>query len=173
MADKLPIGEALRLLRTRKKLTQTAAGQLAGAPDFRTLSHWETRRKVPSFSLLTSYLAALGLNFHDLQDALDQVLGAPSPMSERVAALAAEVEQMAAVLVDVAERRLVVVERRMLKAGADGRLELDSIAGELATLAGRVGKLERLPDEGAVEHGPLAGAVMGLERRLKDGVGQG
>lgn len=71
----LPIGEALRLIRNRAGLTQTAASQRPGAPDFRTLSHWETSKKTPSLRLLASYLASLGLDFHHLQDALDQVLG--------------------------------------------------------------------------------------------------
>ena len=69
------IAEALRLLRTRKGLTQTAASKAEGAPDFRTLSHWETRRKMPSLKLLDAYLRSLGYDFHDLQDALDQIEG--------------------------------------------------------------------------------------------------
>ena len=69
------IAEALRLLRTREGLTQTAASKREGAPDFRTLSHWETRRKMPSLKLLSGYLLSLGLDFHDLQDALDQIEG--------------------------------------------------------------------------------------------------
>ncbi len=69
----LPIADALRLIRTRAGLTQTAASKLEGAPDFRTLSHWETRRKRPSLRLLHSYLGALGLDFSDLQEALDQI----------------------------------------------------------------------------------------------------
>ncbi len=69
------IAEALRLLRTREGLTQTAASKREGAPDFRTLSHWETRRKLPSLKLLAGYLRSLGGDFHDLQDALDQIEG--------------------------------------------------------------------------------------------------
>ncbi len=69
------IADALRLLRTREGLTQTAASQREGAPDFRTLSHWETRRKMPSLKLLNNYLLSLGFDFHDLQDALDQIEG--------------------------------------------------------------------------------------------------
>lgn len=71
----MKIAEALRLLRTRMGLTQTAASKMTGAPDFRTLSHWETRRKVPSLKLLAGYLQSLDLDFHDLQEALDQVEG--------------------------------------------------------------------------------------------------
>ncbi len=73
----MKIGQALRLLRTRQSLTQTAASKREGAPDFRTLSHWETRRKLPSMRLLTNYLESLGYDLHDLQDALDQVNGVP------------------------------------------------------------------------------------------------
>ncbi len=71
----MQIAAALRLLRTRLDLTQTAASKREGAPDFRTLSHWETRRKLPSLRLLDRYLTSQGYDFHDLQDALDQVKG--------------------------------------------------------------------------------------------------
>ena len=79
----LPISEALRSIRRRKKLTQAAAGRLPGAPDFRVISHWETGRTVPSLHLLINYLASLGLDFHDFQDALDQASG--SVLSETIA----------------------------------------------------------------------------------------
>ncbi len=69
------IAEALRLLRIRRGLTQRAVSKLEGAPDFRTLSHWETRRKTPRYPLLRSYLESLGLDFRDLQGALEQVEG--------------------------------------------------------------------------------------------------
>ncbi len=69
------IAEALLLLRVRKRLTQTAASRLPGGADHRTVSHWESGRKQPSYALLRRYLASLGLDFHDLQDALDQVEG--------------------------------------------------------------------------------------------------
>ncbi len=69
------IAEALRLIRTREGLTQTAASKRPEAPDFRTLSHWETRRKMPSLKLLDGYLRSMGFDFHDLQDALDQIEG--------------------------------------------------------------------------------------------------
>ncbi len=73
--DELPIAEALRLIRKHLGSTQTVATRGAGAPDFRTLSHWETGRKMPSLRLLYRYLRSLGLNFRDLQDALDLVRG--------------------------------------------------------------------------------------------------
>ncbi len=92
--EPLPIAEALRHLRQRQGLTQTAAaGRFEGSPDFRTLSHWETARKEPSMRLLSRYLAALGLSFHDLQDALDQVAGWDT--GQRVDEIAAEVEGLA------------------------------------------------------------------------------
>ena len=71
----MAVAEALRLLRLRRKLTQTAASQLDGAPDCRTLSHWETGRKYPSVKLLRSYLDCLDLDFRDLQGAVEQVEG--------------------------------------------------------------------------------------------------
>ena len=106
----LPIAEALRLLRTRLKLTQVAAaGRVDGAPEYRTLSHWETDRKVPSLQLLADYLEALELDFHDLQDALDRVRDEPSPTSERLAGLAERVEGLA-MTVGRLEARLQALE---------------------------------------------------------------
>lgn len=69
------IAEALRLLRKRQGLTQTAASKLEGAPDPRTLSHWETSRKLPSLKLLRPYLKSLGFDFCDLEEALSLVEG--------------------------------------------------------------------------------------------------
>ncbi len=57
------IAEALRLLRTRMGLTQAAAAKRQGAPDCRTLSFWENRRRVPSLHLLRRYLTSLDLDF--------------------------------------------------------------------------------------------------------------
>ncbi len=134
----LPIADALRLIRTRKRLSQTAAGQLEGAPDFRTLSQWETRRKLPGLRLLTGYLKALGLDLHDLQDALDQVSEVPCSTAERMDRLAAEVDRLARVVEDLAERRQVVLELWSVKAEALNA----EFAGELARLAERVGAIE-------------------------------
>ncbi len=106
------IAEALRLLRTRRGLTQTAAGRLDGAPDFRTLSHWETRRKQPSLRLLTGYLDALGFDYHDLQDALDQV-GALGTTAGQIDELGGQVDRLARAVEDIVERRMVVLERRL------------------------------------------------------------
>ncbi len=99
------LAEALRLLRTRQGLTQTAASKREGAPDFRTLSHWENKRKLPSGKLLRGYLTSLGLDFHDLQEALDQVEGrAPrrvrdgmEDLRQRLAALEKRFEREAAI----------------------------------------------------------------------------
>ncbi len=115
--DSLPIAEALRHLRTRKKLKQVEAGALEGAPDFRTLSHWETARKEPSFRLLASYLAALDLTFHDLQDALDAVRGWHSGQRiDEVESLGGRVDQVEQLIERVAERlagRVLELERRL------------------------------------------------------------
>ena len=97
----MKIAEALRLLRTRQDLTQTAASKRDGAPDFRTISHWETRRKDPSLRLLDGYLKSLGHDFRDLQEALDQVEG---KAAERVRG---ELEGI--------EQRLAEFERRLLQ----------------------------------------------------------
>ncbi len=102
--DRMQLAEALRLLRTREGLTQTAASKREGAPDFRTLSHWETRRKLPSMRLLAGYLASLGLDFHDLQDALDLV---GNTLPKRVKSAVAGVEKR----LDELDLRLLRLER--------------------------------------------------------------
>ncbi len=84
----LRIAEALRLLRTRKGLSQTATSRLPGAPDFRTLSHWETGRKHPSLRLLYRCLTALDYDFRDLQDAIEQLDGRLfEPLDHRLGAI--------------------------------------------------------------------------------------
>ncbi len=95
----MQIAEALSLLRAKLGLTQTAATRRAGVPDYRTLSHWEKDRKHPRLELLYGYLKGLGLDFCDLQDALNEV-EAPSPTGCR-----AGLERL--------ERRGVVLERRL------------------------------------------------------------
>ncbi len=104
----MQIAEALRLLRTRQGLTQTAASKRAGAPDYRTLSHWETRRKTPSLRLLNGYLRCLGLDFRDLETALEQVEGRVSDRLEegfeRLERRVEELEQRLGIAVGVAAR---------------------------------------------------------------------
>ncbi len=119
--DWLPIAEALRLIRTRRGLTQTAFSKLPGAPDFRTLSHWETGRKVPSLRLLFQFLTAAGLDFRDLQDVFDQLEGRIaegletrlSTIGGKVTEARGEGDRTAESLAEV-ERRLAVVERQAL-----------------------------------------------------------
>ncbi len=106
------LADALRLIRTCQRLTQTAASQIDGVPDFRTLSHWETRRKVPTMRLLTRYLEAIGLDFHDLQDALDQI-GQVGTTVRRIGELDGQLDRLARVVEDLAERRMVVLEKRL------------------------------------------------------------
>ncbi len=135
--ESLPIGGALRHLRQRLGLTQTAAaGSFEGSPDFRTLSHWETARKAPSLPLLARYLAALGLSFHDLQDALDQVAGWDT--GQRVGEITAEVERLAG--------------------------EVEDLAGRVDDHAGRVDEVERLIEQVAER---LAGRVLELEQQIR------
>ncbi len=87
--------EALRLLRTGAGLTQAAASKLEGAPDYRTLSHWENNRKLPSFKLLCSYLTILAVDFGDLQAALDHIEGsAPKRLKDEVKLLDRRVEEL-------------------------------------------------------------------------------
>ncbi len=126
----VPIAEALRELRERQKLTQTVAGRIDGAPDHRTLSHWETGRKAPSLRLLIGYLKALGLDLRDLQDAIDLVDGSAV---RRVDEIAGQVDRLARVCEDLGERRIVVLERRLEL--AVGRLaeRLDAIESHSAS----------------------------------------
>ncbi len=147
------IADALRLIRTRERLSQTAASRLDGAPDFRTLSHWETCRKQPSLRLLARYLRALGLDFHDLQDALDQV-GEGGTTAERIAELAGQIDRLARAVEDLGERRQVVLERRSAKTEA---LIAES-ANELARLVERLDRVDELAER-----------VDRIERRLGPG----
>ncbi len=89
MNDQLPIAEALRLLRTRKKLSQIgAASRVDGWRDGpRAVSFWETGSKTPSLRLLHRYLRALDLDFADLQHALDQVQGRSGSVVQQFADL--------------------------------------------------------------------------------------
>ncbi len=132
------LADALRLLRTAQGLTQTAAGKLDGAPDFRTLSHWETRRKLPGLRLLAGYLEALGLDFHDLQDALDAVARVRGSTVRRLDELAGQVDCLARVCYDLVERRQVVLERRSVKAEALAA----EFAAKLNRLAARADAIE-------------------------------
>lgn len=110
------IAEALRLLRTRKGLTQSAASKSEGAPDFRTLSHWETGRKQPTFKLLRRYLTSLGFDLCDLQQALHLVEGtAPKRLQDGLERLtrrvtAIERHLMALTPVDRAEAAVTPVQ---------------------------------------------------------------
>ncbi len=99
--------EALRLLRIRQGLTQTAISKRKGAPDFRTLSHWETKRKLPSVRLLRAYLTSMDLDFCDLQEALDLVEGAvPKRVRDGMEELRGRVEKLERHRVEELKRRL-------------------------------------------------------------------
>ncbi len=118
------IAEALRLLRTRKKLTQTAAAKNEGAPDFRTVSHWETGRKVPSLLLLNRYLRSLDFDFRDLETALEHVEGRPpKPIENGVGRLERRVAELEERLGLVLEKGLETApepERQRLAAAPEG-----------------------------------------------------
>lgn len=66
------LGKALRLLRTRQSVTQVSIADRAGLTKA-MLSCYETGAQLPSMHSLAATLKALGADFHDLQDALDQV----------------------------------------------------------------------------------------------------
>ncbi len=159
------LADALRLIRTRQRLTQTAASQIDGAPDFRTLSHWETRRKVPTMRLLAGYLEAIGLDFHDLQDALDQI-GQVGTTGQRIGELDGQLDRLARVVEDLAERRMVVLEKR-LELGV-GRLveRLDAIERVDPIGPAEAPCLDQPRDLGA-EIERLAERVAALERHVE------
>ncbi len=126
------------MLRTRQGLTQVAASKRRGAPDFRTLSHWETARKWPSLRLLVPYLHSLGLDLIDLQAALDQLVGDESrtATAERLAGLAARVhllENLSGNVENLAES-VAALE------GLPGAV--DRLVGSVAALEARVERLE-------------------------------
>ena len=142
--DRLPIAEALRLIRTRRGLTQTALSKLPGAPDFRTLSHWETRRKLPSLPMLYKFLSSLGLDFRDLQDALDQHLGG---ISQGLDARLTAIEGRGSETAEQVDRTAEVVahlEARLAEMGGE-------ISRRLETLEILAGLLPRTPEPTEVE----------------------
>ena len=94
-APSVPVGPALRLIRGRLGLDQSEI-EARGGPSHGVISNWENGRKIPSLTLLAKYLVALELDFHDLQDALDQITQSPGGLRRRVVAI---------------ERRLSVLER--------------------------------------------------------------
>lgn len=114
-----PIGEALRLIRTRMGLTQKAAGRRPGAPDDRSISHWETGKKEPSLKMLFRYLVSLGLDLYDLQEAIDHLEGRTS-------------RELTNSMVKF-ERRLVKVERELA----------ERLGGQEALRRQAVGEAER------------------------------
>ncbi len=109
----MQIADALRLLRTRQDLSQAAASRLEGAPNVRTICHWETGRKLPTLKLLLPYLRSLGLDLVDLQDALNEVL-APHPTGCR-----ADLEHLKQQIAEV-QRRLSRVEQQQPQPAAGG-----------------------------------------------------
>ena len=70
--DSMSLGTALRFLRARQGLTQGVVADRAKLTKA-MLSSYEIGSKLPSFQSLSAILIALNRDFHDLQDALDQV----------------------------------------------------------------------------------------------------
>ena len=64
----------LRGLRLRRGRTQVEVAAQAGVPQA-NLSRWESGKVRPSLESLVAVLTALGIDFRDLQDALEDVLG--------------------------------------------------------------------------------------------------
>ena len=64
----------LRSLRTRTGRTQVDVAASAGVPQA-NLSRWESGKVRPSLESLVAVLNALSLDFHDLQNALDDASG--------------------------------------------------------------------------------------------------
>ncbi len=135
----MQIAEALRLLRVRKGLTQTAASKREGAPDARTLSYWESRSKLPGLKLLISYLGSLGMDFHDLQDAIDQIGNAiPRRLTNALGGV---------------EERLDEHERRLLRLELDIRRRAGIEGGKTREKSGRRRAPERRDGQAETEDG--------------------
>ncbi len=83
LVDLAELPAALRVLRTRAKVTQAELTR-RGGPDFRSISHWETGRKQPSLQNLVKLLNSMGADLGDLQEVLDQLAGTPAPTLERL-----------------------------------------------------------------------------------------
>jgi transcriptional regulator with XRE-family HTH domain len=67
--------KALKLIREDAGYRQTGAAARSGLSKA-MLSSYETGKTLPSLGSLTTFLAAIGRNFADFQDALDKVRGA-------------------------------------------------------------------------------------------------
>ena len=108
----MQIGPALRLLRTRRGVSQTEACNREGAPSWRSLSQWETGQKVPSLRLLSCYLRSQDLDLYDLQEAIDQVAGRPPrQFRDALSGLEQRVEEIEAQLTRL-EDRVAASEKR-------------------------------------------------------------
>lgn len=129
------------MIRVRRGLTQTALSKLPGAPDFRTLSHWEARRKVPSLRLLQKLLTAVGLDFRDLQDVLDQLAGRVGGSLDRRLAMIEGRLSEAGQQLDRTVETVVEVERRV--AEVEGGGDLGQRIERLETLAGLLPRAQR------------------------------
>ncbi len=114
----------MRLLRRRKGLTQTAVSKLPESVDHRSLSHWETGRKLPALKNVVAFLSALEFDFHDLQDALNAVGSAVEPRAMRVDQISEMLDLLHQRLVGV-ERRISVVERRLSEGMAAATAPID------------------------------------------------
>lgn len=68
------LGSALRRLRERRGLTQRGLAQRAGLSDA-AISKIENGRRLPDGSSLSSIMAALAIDLHELALALDEVNG--------------------------------------------------------------------------------------------------
>ncbi|RMH20888.1 MAG: XRE family transcriptional regulator [Acidobacteria bacterium] len=64
----------LRGLRVRSGRTQVEVAAKAGVPQA-NLSRWESGKVRPSLESLVAVLTALGIDFRDLQDALEEMAG--------------------------------------------------------------------------------------------------
>jgi transcriptional regulator with XRE-family HTH domain len=74
--DPVSFGKALRLLRSRRHLTQTVVAETAGITKA-MLSAYERGTHLPSLPSLAPVLNVLHGDLHDLQDVLDEVEGLP------------------------------------------------------------------------------------------------
>ena len=108
-----PVGAALGLLRRRRHLTQMEVMR-RGGPNFRTISKWEQGHMMPGLPALRRFLAAIGCDFYDFQEALETVGDAPESPTTRWYRTGRRMQEL--------ETRMKAAMEEMEKAAAEGRM---------------------------------------------------
>ncbi len=151
--DSMSLGTALRLLRARQGLTQGVVATRAGLTKA-MLSSYEIGAKLPSFQSLAAVLEALNRDFHDLQEALDEVRqrlpdasGAPVNPLYLGQALRLLRSRLGVTQVSIAER--AGLTKAMLSCYETGSQlpSMQSLASTLKALGGDFHQLQEALDE--------------------------